>query len=241
MDIKKLYYFPLAGASSLTLKKIKSYFPHNVEAVCFDYPGHGKRIGENNADSLNAMAEDAYNRIINDVAADTEYYLAGHCIGAVIAYDICRRLTDNGMALPARLIVSGHGIPSEIVPEGLGAMDDDTLIAYLVEKGLTDRSMADPVYRKMVKAMIIDPVRTDSALYDGYVFDMSGNKKIDCGIDVLYGKEDTRFPETKLKAWSEYTSRDVRFKGFEGGHYFLIEKEKEYFTAISDIIAKGGI
>ena len=240
---KRLFYFPLAGASSLTFKKIKTYFPDDVDAICFDYPGHGQRISESSANSMQELIADAYEKIKSKTATDTEYYLAGHCIGAVVAYEVCRMLQnrDNGSGMPKRLIVSGHGIPSVIVSEGLGQMDDDALIAHLVKNGLTDSSMADPKYRKMVKGMIIDPVKKDSALYDGFIFDPFENIKISCGIDVLYGKEDQRFPEEDLKKWSGFTSADVTFKGFEGGHYFLMEKEKEYFSAMADIMAKGDI
>lgn len=74
--------------------------------------------------------------------------------------------------------MSGHGIPSVIVSEELWAMDDETLLAHLIQNGLADRSMADPRYRKMVKGLVIDPIKADSALYDNYVFQATENEKI---------------------------------------------------------------
>ena len=134
--------------------------------------------------------------------------------------------------------MSGHGIPSVIVSEELWAMDDETLLAHLIQNGLADRSMADPRYRKMVKGLVIDPIKADSALYDNYVFQATGNEKISSKIHVLYVKEDDRFPEQVLDKWADFTHAGITLKAFEGGHYFLFADTKAYFQAMAEIIGE---
>ena len=79
-------------------------------------------------------------------------------MGALIAYECCVRLESEGRRAPDGIIVSGHGAPDTPVSEHLEALSDDTLIARLVENGLTDRSMAEAKYRNMVKGLILDPL-----------------------------------------------------------------------------------
>lgn len=239
MNSNYLYYYPLAGASSMTFKDIDSYFSEETKAVCLDYPGHGQRIREARAQSMEELIEDAYEHLKAERKDGAAYYLAGHCMGAIIAYELCRRIEEEQCIQPPKgIFVSGHGIPSVIVSEELWAMDDETLLAHLIRNGLADRSMADPRYRKMVKGLVIDPIKADSALYDNYVFQATGNEKISSKIHVLYGKEDDRFPEQVLDKWADFTHAGITLKAFEGGHYFLFADTKAYFQAMAEIIGE---
>ena len=92
MNSNYLYYYPLAGASSMTFKDIDSYFSEETKAVCLDYPGHGQRIREARAQSMEELIEDAYEHLKAERKDGAAYYLAGHCMGAIIAYELCRRI-----------------------------------------------------------------------------------------------------------------------------------------------------
>lgn len=80
--------------------------------VVLDIPGRGRKFKENPIDDINLLVESLINDIksINDI--DDDYVLFGYCYGAVLAYEMCRKLQDKGMKLPCRFISFGIGAPN---------------------------------------------------------------------------------------------------------------------------------
>ena len=58
-----LYYFPYAGATTVSFKNIENYFSDEIEPVCLEYAAHGKRIKEKNYASITELASDMADQI----------------------------------------------------------------------------------------------------------------------------------------------------------------------------------
>lgn len=228
-------YFPYAGASTVSFKNIGTYFSEDTNVICYEYPGHGKRIDEPFAGSVRELAEEALRSVPDDVPV----YLSGHCLGALAAYELCLLMRERGHGNAARLIISGQCPPDRIVSENLEKMTDDELLGYLADHSLIDRVMLDPKYRKFVADLILRPIKKDSDIYNSYV--QSEAAPLEIPVDILYGCEDGRFPVSELERWSEYTSGEVSLMRFEGDHYFLKKYEREYFSAINEIIGRDKV
>lgn len=225
-------YFPYAGASTVSFKNIATYFSEGTEVICYEYPGHGKRIEEPFAGSVTELAEEALSKVPEGIPV----YLSGHCLGVLVAYEVSLLMRDSGYGNAARLIISGQCPPDRIVSENLEKMTDDELLEYLAEHSLIDRAMTDPKYRKFVADLILKPIKKDSDIYNSYTY--RDVQPLEIPVDILYGSEDGRFPVSELERWSEYTGGDVSLLRFEGDHYFLKKYEKEYFSAINAIIER---
>ncbi len=230
-----LYYFPYAGATTVSFKNIENYFSDEIEPVCLEYAAHGKRIKEKNYASITELASDMADQI-KKRHDDLPVYLAGHCLGAIAAYEVCWLLKDSGMTNVSGLIISGQGAPDAIISEHLQDMDEEQLLSYLADHQLIDKAMTDPKFRRFVTDLILRPISVDSELYDSYV--NSHKQKLDIPINILYGSSDDRYTEDKLRNWSEFTSKAPVLHEFSGGHYFLRDQEKEYFEKIKEIIEK---
>lgn len=230
-----LYYFPYAGASTVSFKNIENYFSEDIEPVCFEYAAHGKRITDAKYNSVSDLASDMLDKIItrNDKAP---IYLSGHCLGAIAAYEVYFLMKKAGITNISGLIISGQGVPDDIVSEHLQDMSEDKLLEYLADHQLVDKAMTDPKYKRFVSDLILKPITADSVIYDSYV--NSHNSKIDVPINILYGNCDERYPADKLRKWRDYTNKNIELSEFNGDHYFLRENEKEYFAKINEIIEK---
>src|SRR5439155_1250300 len=75
----------------------------------------------------------------------TPFAFFGHSMGAVVAFEVARRLARASLPGPVWLFASGRRAPSRHRPGGVHRMTDADLVAELVRVGGTDpRVLADP-------------------------------------------------------------------------------------------------
>lgn len=228
-----LFYFPYAGASSVSFKNIDAFFSEDVEVVCIEYAGHGKRIEEKFADSVIALANEAFAEILQR-QDKAPIFLAGHCLGALVAYEVCHLMKNANIKELAGLIISGQGSPDDIISEHLQNMDEDKLLDYLVVHELMDSALLSQRFRGYVTELILKPIINDSVVYDFYV--NNNNEALHIPVTILYGMDDARYPLVKLKRWEGFVEKAITFYPFSGGHYFIRKNEKNYFEKINDVI-----
>lgn len=229
------YYFPYAGASAMSFKNMAGYFVDEVDTVCIEYSGHGKRIDDPLPISVKDIAMDAF-ATISERNDGLPVYLGGHCLGALAAYEVCLLSQSAGLNAPSKLFISGQGAPDSIISEKLQSMDECELLQYLSERDLIDANLTDHRFRSFVRDLILKPIISDSVAYDDYI--CSGNEKIDTSIELLYGENDSRYPVASLNRWQQFTSGNVELHSFKGDHYFIRTCEKKYFELINNIIRK---
>jgi len=105
----RLFAFPYSGASASIFFSWAEPLPRTIELVAVQLPGRGARLSE---PSFTHMTE-----LIDALALamlpflDRPFALFGHSLGAVIAFELTRRLRATGANLPVHLLVSGHTAP----------------------------------------------------------------------------------------------------------------------------------
>lgn len=240
MEKVNLYYFPYAGASSVTYKAWINSF-EDVNFIVLDYPGHGKRSEEPLVSSTEEICRDLFKRIAERQNMSERYYFAGHCLGALAAYEICRRIgKEAGMNPPARLFLSGHGAPDRVVHEGLYKMSDDELIEYQRKvKGIPEELLEED-YIDYVRAIVLPPIRSDSEVYEGFAID-PGDGIVSVPLTVINGLKDWKSPQDEVKRWDGFTDSSVDYVNFDEDHYFLNTRTDEYLKVIKDAIRQDSV
>ncbi|MER5643515.1 thioesterase domain-containing protein [Streptosporangium sp. NPDC002524] len=106
-DRIRLYIFPNAGSGPASLTDLAERFPDEVEVWSVNLPGRQARLAEPPVEDLDALVDD----LARDLLANARepYALFGYCSGALLAYLVCRRLTELAPA-------SGAGIPASPGP-----------------------------------------------------------------------------------------------------------------------------
>ena len=231
MEKVHLYYFPYAGASSVTYK---SWFKGSdlIEFVVMDYPGHGKRNQEPLIHSANEICDDLFKKIKSRQTNGAPYFFAGHCLGALISYEICRLIERDGtIQPPQRLFLSGHGAPDKLINEGLYKMTDDDLIQYQRKvKGIPEELLGDD-FIDYVKEIVLPPIRSDSEVYESYRIG-DNDDIIHVPLTVINGLKDWKSPQDEVKRWNEFTSNCVDYINFDDTHYFINNRTDEYLMEI---------
>ena len=236
MEKIKLYCLPYAGGSAGTFKKWNALMNPKIEFKAIDYAGHGNRDTEEFYQNIQECCEDVYNIIKKDYEPGTSYYLMGHCMGAILCYELCYQIEKKQeIEKPKGIIVSGHGSPDKIVNEQLSDMSKDDLTAYLYEKGAIAPEMLLDEMRDLVHDFILPPVIADSELYESYQI-KEERQPLSEKIVVMYGKNDYKFSASDVKEWDRFSKEEVTYIEYDGGHYFINDLRQECAKDINEII-----
>ncbi|MER7761394.1 alpha/beta fold hydrolase [Streptomyces sp. NPDC097619] len=224
----RLVCFPHAGGSASALVPLARALGDRLDVYVVQYPGRQDRYREEPFRNIAAHA-DALAREIAPLASEP-YAFFGHSMGAVLAHETARRLSDAGLPAPRRLFLSGRGAPTgrPSVHDRLSG-DAEVLAAVTMLGGTGPAVLDDPELREMV----LPALRADYAALGSY--DSAPGTPLDTGITALIGDSDPVVTVAEAAAWEEHTTGDFRLEVFPGGHFYL----DEHTEALSSAVAEG--
>ncbi|MCY0957243.1 thioesterase II family protein [Streptomyces sp. H27-H5] len=224
-----LVFLPHAGGSAAYYHPFSAALAPCAEVLVAQYPGRQERIGEPVPGNIAAMADGLLEALMP--WRERPLVLFGHSMGALIGYEVTRRLEHAGT--PARgLIVSGRRSPLIERSEGVHPQDDDALIALVSELAGTDaRLLADPDFREL----ILPALRGDYRAVETHRH--VPGPVLRTPVSVLTGESDPRVGVPEAMAWREVTAGAFTFRGFPGGHFYLNEQRDAVSRAIAEDLA----
>jgi surfactin synthase thioesterase subunit len=226
---------PHAGGSHTAFAAWQVHLRPHVQVLAVRLPGRGPRVGEPPYCQFNALVDD----LILEAASllDRRFLIFGHSLGALIAYELCRRLFLQYGLECAHLFVSGCRAPHVAVPPSATLARDSHV---LTDEQLTARlkllgGMTDEVAEHgELLACCLRAVRADLMVFESYALPNNrAGTKVRCSITALGGTEDfLDVPETSLKEWERYTSADFRVQMLLGDHFFVYKQPPSIAAAI---------
>lgn len=211
----RLFCFPYAGGSAQIFRSWPNQLPNTIELCPAELPGHGRRMKESPFTDLKELV----NTIIPIITPrlDKPFAFFGHSMGALIAFELTRRLRDNNQPLPTHLIVSGRRAPQQEEEESpTYNLPDEELIKKLRWlKGTSTNVLDDPEMMQLMLPIL----RADFAVCETYQY--TEQPPLPCPIIALGGWCDPATRNGGLKGWQEHTATEFRKKSFPGNHFFL--------------------
>lgn len=211
----------------------------DYDTVFLEYPGRGERIDEPYAESVECLVEDLFLKIRPEID-ELPYYVFGHSLGGLIAYELLLKLQNSSLQMPVMAFISGRLPPDfcknvEIVSD---KPDMDFLDVVSKYGGIPHEFYDNPKIRELFLPIL----RADFRLLEKYK-DNFRTDKLNCDMTILYADGDASTPEKDVKKWKEFSNGQIYFSRFEGGHFYCMDVLQ--YQKIVDLIeqyvkTKGG-
>ena len=111
--MKKIFCIPGAGASAVMfLPWVRDIKDNKDLKLCMlEIPGRGMRKNDEPLNDIDELADVFVKKIQTQLEEDETYSIYGYCFGAIIAYEVCRRIEKKDMQKPEYLFFSSIGSP----------------------------------------------------------------------------------------------------------------------------------
>ena len=215
----RLVCFPHAGGSATFYAALAHALGSQVDTQAVQYPGRLERRDEPFPESIAEVAD----AVVSELAPclDRPTALFGHSMGAVVAFEVARRL-EALQCPPTWLFISGRGAPSLQPREFTHLLDDQSLLAEMAKLGGTDRRLlAD----EELMQFLLPVIRGDYLTLASYRH--APGPPLSCPLTAVNGQDDTRVSSRTVAAWEQLTTGPFHSLTLRGGHFYLVERAPE--------------
>jgi pyochelin biosynthesis protein PchC len=227
--LPRLICFPAAGGSASFYYPLSQAMRGTAEILAVQYPGRQDRRAEKNVDSIPELADRVFNALRD--LLDRPPALFGHSMGAVVAFEVARRMERDARLRPAILIVSGRRAPSCTRTENVHRRDDEGVIAEIRRLNGTDTSLLDD---DDVVRMILPALRGDYRAVETYAY--QPGPKLICPVTVFVSDGDPQVTMDEARAWQEHTTGEFSLQSFHGGHFYLTAQPAAVAARIAEAL-----
>jgi medium-chain acyl-[acyl-carrier-protein] hydrolase len=177
----------------------------------------------------------ALSEVVKEVALairpylDRPFALFGHSLGALLAFELARRLRQEESIGPVHLFASGcpapqltsREPPTHLLPE------PEFLERLKTLNGTPQEILAHPELMQLMVPLL----RADFELAETYNYVEA--PPLTCSISVYGGLQDAEVDRVKLEAWQQQTSARFTLRLLPGGHFFLHDVEPVFLNTLT--------
>jgi surfactin synthase thioesterase subunit len=223
----RLFVFPHAGGAAEQFARWAKLVVPAIELAFVQYPGRGSRYGEPTINSMEPMISQLVEAL--QPLFDRPFAFFGHSMGALIAYELARRIETSPGGL-ARVFLSGCPFPKRITRRCSG-MNDEQLIAFLADMGGTPPEVLE---HSELLQLLIPFLRSDFELYETYEF--RPGLPLNTPFSLCFGSADPETEPGDAARWGELTNAGYQTRWFKGSHFYLHQEAPSLTAWISSVL-----
>ncbi|WP_329572831.1 thioesterase II family protein [Kitasatospora sp. NBC_01266] len=216
----RLFLFPHAGGSGPAFQDWRGHLPPHWRVTALDAPGHGARLRDpliTDGDALVGHFLDRLGPELDGSAVPFAFF--GHSMGALVAYELTRRLVAAGRTAPVWLGISACGAPGPDgppVPVSPGGLSDAELLDRITRLGGTPpQLLAEPRLWRLFTPII----RADLQLLANWR-PAPVTEPLPVPVSVFGGARDQVTGRPELARWAQRCDRFLGLRIFPGDHFY---------------------
>lgn len=237
----RIFCFPHAGGSPRAFLDWQDGLGEDAEILAICRPGREHRAAEP-APTIEEFIDGAARAIASVTAADGRpFYLFGHSLGALIAFEVCRRLSGfaaprhvaapQQIAAPQHLTVPGHfAAPRHFVASGCSA--PSLLPSRRVQEiaRLTGREFAEAmgffgglpaevIADEEVRDLLLPGLIADFRMAVGYRY--QPGPRLGVPATLVVGRDDPHVKAAQIDPWDDEFTWPPDRRWVDGGHFYF--------------------
>ncbi|HEV7474828.1 MAG TPA: alpha/beta fold hydrolase [Pyrinomonadaceae bacterium] len=211
----RLFCFPYAGGGAAIFRAWSRELESDIEIIPALLPGRESRLRE--------PAHTRLDPIIDALASDIIPYLDkpfaffGHSMGALISFELARRLRQEHGIEPDHLFISGRRAPQ--LPEKDPHVHELPEPDFVAEVERLNGTPREVLAHAELRALLVPALRADFGVCQTYTY--LDDAPLSCSLTVLGGLNDETVSREKLEAWCTQTTGVCRLQMFPGDHFFI--------------------
>lgn len=225
----RLFCVPYAGVGASLYRPWGRALPPKIEVCALQLPGREGRLRESPFRDLDRLLDAAVPALRPWL--DLPFAFFGHSMGALVAFELVRRLRDEGPGKVAHLFVSGRRGPE--LPQRHPPISDLPDGEFVEEVSRRYDGIPDEVRQHQeLLDLLVPGLKADLALLEAYVYRPS--TPLDCALTAFGGREDAEATEAELATWCAQTRGPFTIRRFDGGHFFVQASSSQVLRALVD-------
>lgn len=210
-----IIFMPHAGGSGeFYIPWFKNLKPH-ADCLYATLAGRGARMMEEAVDDINKLVSQLAEELFSfEVDKEANLIFWGHSMGALLAFELAKKLAKEYSIDCQHLFLSGHRAPNlPLCRQYWHSLDDATLYAKLTEMGGVDSQISFEVFQPFIST-----VRADLKLCETYNYDSAA--RLTCPATIYWGEQDEYINKENMPEWQQQFKKKVRLKPFMGDHFY---------------------
>jgi medium-chain acyl-[acyl-carrier-protein] hydrolase len=230
----RLFCFPHAGAGGLAYREWSRLLPPSIQVLPVLPPGRETRFSEAPYTHIEPYVEDLASALAPEL--QVPYALFGHSLGALVAFELARRMRASRLAAPVHLFVSGRIAPQLTEHRRiLHRLPTDDLAREVTALGGIPAQIDLGDHRL---GHLLAALRADLTVNETYAF--RTEPVLDTAVTALGGTADPRVKDGELAAWRAQTCGPFALRTYRGGHFYLAEHRRDLLSLIMRTLLPAG-
>lgn len=229
----RLFCFPYAGGGVSAFRSWAEGLPAGVQFCPVQLPGREDRLMEKPYDRLQSLLS-ALEPALEPYLDDVPYVFFGHSMGALVSFEIARKLRRRYAHGPLRLYLSAHRAPQ--LPDPDPPIHDLPEIEFLAELRRLEGTPEEILENQEMTHLLLPALRADFALCETYAY--TDQLPLDCPIIAFGGTEDKEIRREELEAWQEQTQDAFHLWMLPGNHFFIHSARQQLLKILSADLGK---
>lgn len=210
-----LFCFPYAGGGISVFKQWEGLLNADAQMFIAQLPGRGRRIQDlpiSDMDQLISQLAHAIKLLLDGPAV-----FFGYSNGALIAFELAKRLRNEGFTNIKHIILAAKRAPNLLkIAENTFDLPKKDLIETIRRYNGTPLELIE---NEELLDLLLPALRSDFALSDQYKYKY--DSPLDCNLTLMGSETDPYVPYGDLLRWKEHFLGQHEAISYEGDHFFL--------------------